>query len=252
MILDWIVAVVCNKIKVKTVGLSAAMRVNVRIDFFRETAESSVFLHKFFLLLYVLFENVSQGERRLTELFNALALPPLFIVASHAEEDCPDLKSTDNASTHDVIYAHHEPGSSSSSVALMAKERKTSLPLHRCLTENLWLSSRDPSQASVFLSPRCQKKSFGCRSVEGKKSSKTILPWQTKGISGLRENRSQMFLPKPEEEMFTTWCVHLVYQIGASSTTSFLSAFYIEGENQHEARSVAKRWTYSCKNTTCR
>lgn len=35
-----------------------------------------------------------------------------------------------------------------------------------------------------------------------KKTSKTILPWHTKGISGLRENRSQMLLPKPEEEMF--------------------------------------------------
>lgn len=39
-----------------------------------------------------------------------------------------------------------------------------------------------------------------------KKNSKTILPWHTKGISGLRENRLQMLLPKPEEEMFTTWC----------------------------------------------
>lgn len=38
-----------------------------------------------------------------------------------------------------------------------------------------------------------------------KKRSRAVLPWHTKGISGLRENRLQLLLlPKPKEEMFTT------------------------------------------------
>lgn len=45
-----------------------------------------------------------------------------------------------------------------------------------------------------------------------KKSSKTILPWHTKGISGLRENRLQLFLPKSRRgNVYNP--VHLVYHI---------------------------------------
>lgn len=59
-------------------------------------------------------------------------------MASHGEEECPGLNSTDDSSTqHAVTYAHQEPGSSSSTVPLMAKEkkqRKTSVSLYSYLT----------------------------------------------------------------------------------------------------------------------
>lgn len=64
------------------------------------------------------------------------------------------------------------------------------------------------------------------------KKRKTVRPRYTKGISGLRENRSQMSAKKPEDKMFTT-LVHLVFQMSARNTACWL---YIERNSSRRGR----------------
>lgn len=162
-----------------------------------------------------------------------------------AEEERPDLKSTDNSSsTHNMIYAHQEPGSSSSTVNGQTEKKgggkKAILTSQLMSDKNLWHSSQDPSQASLLSCLlRCQKNSWMPEKRRGKKkkkekkqrwrkgrekkTSKTILPWHTKGISGLTENRLQMSAKTWGGNVYNL--VHLVYPIDASSMTWYLAAF---------------------------
>lgn len=65
------------------------------------------------------------------------------------------------------------------------------------------------------------------KQIEFGGKAKILLPWHTKAISGLRENRLQLLEPKPEEEMFTT-PVHLVYHVSASNRTRSLAGFTLK------------------------